>query len=504
MVRVEINEGLQKRFDQLVDLLDSTPEDATLTLLMEHFDISLDEVIEEANDLDEDELRELLDALKSEGLTPPQSFEDKVIPTNVRQTPDRAQHRAATVIGLYDHVSQARAAIRDLVDVDFKRDSISFTANASAAEYREYFDEEERYREDAAITGYSDDDEMTSDEGASAGAGIGATIGGLGGLLTGLGLLAVPGVGPALAAGPIVSALVGAGIGGVAGGLIGALVNSGVPEEKAGHYSEGVRRGGSLVMLTVEYDRVDDVERIMNEHDPVDIDERVAQWREHDDYERHDPDAEPYTAEQVAAEQKRYTVSVIEEDVKIGKREVSEGGKRIHSYVSETPVEEQVTLHDEEVYVERRDADKAFQEKLIEMTETDEGAVIFKEARVTSEVVVEKDVSEHTETVSDTVRKTEVEVVDIDTRATTNYGTDVDVYREHYDQTYAGVGRDYEYYEPAYRFGSALASEDAIVGITWNSIEADAKRRWEERNPGTWYEHREAIRHSYERERNYA
>ena len=424
---------------------------------------------------------------------------------------------AQTVVGLYDHVSQARAAIQNLVDSGFKRDNISFTANASAAEYGEYFDEEGRYREDTTAehrdTEYRDD-EMTSGEGASAGAGIGATIGGLGGLLMGLGLLAVPGVGPALAAGPIVSTLVGAGIGGIAGGLMGALVNSGVPEEEAGHYSEGVRRGGSLVMLTVEDDRVNDVERIMNEHDPVDIEERVAQWRDEDDYERHDPEAEPYTAEQVATEQERYSVPVVEEDVKVGKREVSGGGKRIRSYVSETPVEEQVTLRDEEVHVERRDADRAvtdadeaFQEKTIEMTESHEEAVVSKEARVTGEVVVDKEATEHTETVQDSVRKTEVEVTDIDANvdaATTNYDADVDVYREHYDQTYASAGRDYEYYEPAYRFGSNLAGEDASNGMDWNSVEADAQRRWEERNPGTWNEHSEAVRHSYERERTRA
>ena len=169
---------------------------------------------------------------------------------------------AQTVVGLYDHVSQARAAIQDLVDSGFKRDNISFTANASAAEYGEYFDEEGRYREDSTAqyrddtTGEYRDDEMTAGEGAGAGAGIGAAIGRLGRLADGLGVASrFQASGPALAAGPIVSALVGAGIGGVAGGLMGALVNSGVPEEEAGHYSEGVRRGGSLVMLTVEDDR---------------------------------------------------------------------------------------------------------------------------------------------------------------------------------------------------------------------------------------------------------
>lgn len=414
---------------------------------------------------------------------------------------------AKTIVGLYDHISQARATVEELVEAGFDRNNVSFVANASAEEYGKYFDDEGQYRTDVDY----DDDDLTTGEGARAGAGIGAAVGGLGGLLMGLGLLAVPGVGPALAAGPIVSTLVGAGIGAAAGGLMGALVNNGVPEEEAGYYAEGVRRGGSLVTLTVDDDRVDDVERIMNNHDPVDIDERAAAWKE-EGFSGYDKDAEAYTAEQVAKEQERYAIPVVEEDLKVGKREVSGGGKRIRSYVSETPVEKQVTLREENVTVERRDADRAvtdadaaFKEKTIEMTETSEEAVVEKTARVTGEVVVGKDVSERTETISDSVRKTEVEIVDVDTdAASSSYDTDVDVYREHYGTAFANSGRDYGHYEPAYRFGSRMAREDAASGLAWVDLEADAQRRWEERNPGTWNDYGDAIRYSYEREMNHA
>ena len=410
---------------------------------------------------------------------------------------------AKTVVGLYDHLSRAKATVEELVSSGFERNNVSLVANASAKEYSKYFDDEGQYRTDVDY----DDDELTTSEGATAGAGIGATVGGIGGLLMGLGLLAVPGVGPALAAGPIVSALVGAGIGAVAGGLMGALVNNGVPEEEAGYYSEGVRRGGSLVMITAPDDRVDDVERIMNNHDPVDIEERVEKWKE-EGFTGYDAKAEAYTAEQVAAEQQRYSVPIVEEDVKIGKREVAGGGKRIRSYVREIPVEENVTLRDENVTVERRDvnravtdADAAFEEKTIEMTETHEEAVVQKEARVTGEVVVGKEVSEHTETVKDSVRRTEVEVEDIGTTATTSgYEGDLDHYRDHYTNTFANSGLTYDHYEPAYRFGSRLGREDTAKGMAWNDMEADAKRRWEERNPGTWNNYGDAVRYSYERE----
>ena len=205
---------------------------------------------------------------------------------------------ARTVVGLYDNVSQARDALQELVDAGFKRDNINFVANAAAeeAEVRPYFDDDGKYR---------DNDELTTSEGAAAGAGIGATVGGLGGLLMGLGLLAVPGVGPALAAGPIASALVGAGIGAAAGGLSGALVNNGVPEADADYYAEGVRRGGALVSLTVEDNEADKAQSVMNAHNPVNIEERASSWRE-SGWTGYDPDADPYSVDEIRAERSRY------------------------------------------------------------------------------------------------------------------------------------------------------------------------------------------------------
>jgi uncharacterized protein (TIGR02271 family) len=112
-------------------------------------------------------------------------------------------------------------------------------------------------------------------------------------------------------------------------------------------------------------------------------------------------------------------IPVAEEQVRVGKRDVSHGRVRIRSYVVETPVEEQVTLREERVAVERRpvdralgDAEQAFQERTIEAEERGEEAVVSKEARITEEVVVRKEAEQRTETVSDTVRQTEVEVED--------------------------------------------------------------------------------------------
>lgn len=112
-------------------------------------------------------------------------------------------------------------------------------------------------------------------------------------------------------------------------------------------------------------------------------------------------------------------IPVAQERLQVGKRDVSHGRVRVRSYVVETPVQEQVTLREERVAVERRpvdralgDVEQAFQERTIEAEERGEEAVVSKEARVTGEVVVRKEAEQRTEAVSDTVRQTEVEVED--------------------------------------------------------------------------------------------
>src|SRR5213080_4228311 len=99
-------------------------------------------------------------------------------------------------------------------------------------------------------------------EGASTGAGAGAVVGGTLGLLAGIGALAIPGVGPLIAAGPIVAALAGAGAGGAVGSLVGALVGMGIPEYEAKRYEGRVKDGG--VLLSVHCDTSDEVKRAKN------------------------------------------------------------------------------------------------------------------------------------------------------------------------------------------------------------------------------------------------
>jgi uncharacterized protein (TIGR02271 family) len=121
-------------------------------------------------------------------------------------------------------------------------------------------------------------------------------------------------------------------------------------------------------------------------------------------------------------------VPIVEEQLRIGKRAVERGGVRVRSRIENVPVTEQVTLREETVQVERRAVDRAvtdadlaaMHDETIEVTETDEEAVVDKQARVVEEIVVHKDAQERTETVQDTVRRTQVDVDEVAGQTTTS------------------------------------------------------------------------------------
>ena len=157
--------------------------------------------------------------------------------------------------------------------------------------------------------GYGKDRPTHAAEDAGKGAGIGAAVGGVGGLLTGLGLLAIPGVGPVVAGGWLVAtaagAVTGAVVGGAAGGLVGSLTGAGVPEHDANFYAEGVRRGGTLVTARIDDARASTAREILERHGLVDPTLRGAAYRK-SGWTSFDPNAPAYTADQVAAERHRY------------------------------------------------------------------------------------------------------------------------------------------------------------------------------------------------------
>jgi uncharacterized protein (TIGR02271 family) len=232
--------------------------------------------------------------------------------------------------------------------------------------------------------------------------------------------------------------------------------------------------------------------------------------------------AETHVADQGATTrrvegQEEVTIPVVEEDVAIGTREVERGHVRIFSRVTAQPVEEAVRLREERVTVERRPVDRpateadlaAAQQEVIEVTETAEEPVVTRRARVVEEVVVHKEETERTETVRGTERHTEVEVQrepeDAATarRATAPQGfAAYDApFREHYTTAFANSGAAYTAYEPAYRYGYELGTNERYRGRDWAALEADARRDWEARHPNTWERFKDAIRYGWNRVR---
>jgi stress response protein YsnF/uncharacterized membrane protein len=337
---------------------------------------------------------------------------------------------AKTVVGLFDNPTEAERVIQSLVDSGFSRDDISLVANNS----------DNRYGNTVDTTGT---DHPVANE-AGKGAEGGAIVGGVAGLLAGLGLVAIPGIGPVLAAGWIATTLAGAGVGAIAGGLIGSLVSLGIPDEHAHVYAEGVRRGGSLVVVRTDDARAEAAADILRDNGAIDVDKR------HEDYQttgfsRFDDTAPAYTADEVVTERSRYAapaavttdrtintgdearIPVVEEQIAVGKRAVTNGGARIYTHVTERPVQESVSLTEEHVEVDRHAVDRplqpgeanaAFREGTIDVTEVREVPVVTKTARVVEEVAINKNATQRTETVNDTVRRTDVDVEELNDGAT--------------------------------------------------------------------------------------
>lgn len=146
------------------------------------------------------------------------------------------------VFGIYPSVDAAEAAVDHLVAQGFSNQDVSvLMADTESAKE------------------FAHQKSTKAPEGAAAGVTTGGVIGGTLGLLAGIGALAIPGVGPLIAAGPIMGALAGLGVGGTVGGLVGALIGMGIPEYEAKRYEGRVKDGG--VLLSVHCNSSEDITR---------------------------------------------------------------------------------------------------------------------------------------------------------------------------------------------------------------------------------------------------
>lgn len=191
-----------------------------------------------------------------------------------------------TITKIYDNYADAEVAVRSLEAAGVSQSDISIVANNSDDWYSK------KNRDGDGLDDRGD--------GAGKGAGIGAGVGGTAGLLAGLGFLAIPGIGPVVAAGWLAATAVGVAAGATAGGIVGALTEAGVSKDEAPLYAEGVRRGGTLVSARVNDSERDRYEAILNQS-AVDVRQRSLAWQK-SGWKSYDPASKPYSADDIRRE----------------------------------------------------------------------------------------------------------------------------------------------------------------------------------------------------------
>ncbi|PWC74362.1 YsnF/AvaK domain-containing protein [Azospirillum sp. TSH64] len=184
------------------------------------------------------------------------------------------------------------------------------------------------------------------------------------------------------------------------------LLGHGFDKELAEQYGAAIRQGHTLVAADIADQDADAAEAILDENGSVDLPEPPAVRK-------------PAQKAGNGATVEQETLQSVKEEVEIGKRRVAKGGLKAVSEITETPIQETVTLRDEAVGVEHRKVDRplrpdeekaAFGEKTVELTATSETPEITKEARVVGEVVLSKTASEQEKTVGTVVRRSDVKV----------------------------------------------------------------------------------------------
>jgi hypothetical protein len=202
-----------------------------------------------------------------------------------------------TISRLYNSYAEAREAVNNLEMAGVKHGDISIIASNA----------DNWYSADRKASAFPDRDLDGKDdrsEAAGTGAGVGAAVGGAAGLLAGLGLMAIPGIGPVVAAGWLVSTLAGVAAGGATGGILGALTQAGVSKDEADVYAEGLRRGGAVVSARVADADASRLQAVMDRK-AVPLSDRSAAYRKAG-WQSFDPDAQPYSVEQVRKERELY------------------------------------------------------------------------------------------------------------------------------------------------------------------------------------------------------
>ena len=336
---------------------------------------------------------------------------------------------AKVVVGLFDEQSQAREAIEVLIESGIDCDRISIIVGDTAGEYTSY--------PEAGKTA-----EATGPGPTAKGMMAGGALGGLGGVLLGLGTLMIPGVGPVLAAGPLIAGLLGAGTGVAAGGLIGSLAAVGISKEEAETYAEEVRRGETLVMVTARDDEVDRVSNVLDDYGAIDVEEHASRWHE----------------EKREAGRGENVIPTMREESRMGKSPGERRCSRVYSYTMTGQEAGEVHVGEERASYEQYPVDRPWKATDIEAKE----------------------------------RRKKIDI---------GYKAERESFREHCENLFAREGGRFADYESAYRYGYMVGSSGTDAGRDWNDVEHEFQSRWEQehQNEGAWERVREAVHCGWQR-----
>lgn len=272
-------------------------------------------------------------------------------------------------------------------------------------------------------------------------------------------------------------------------------------------YQTAYGSGRTVVAIDTSEDDIEAIADLLDRHHPLSISEEPAGSGA----------AAPKAASAGAGgrapgrENEAGSVPVVQEDIAVGKRTFVRGGVRVYSRVVEEPVSENVRLRDEQVYVERKPADRPVRpedvrtggDQVIEVQEYAEEPVVEKRSRVVEDVHVGKNVNERTETVQDKVRHTEVDVRPLGEQgaAGSSPGSiDESDYRKHFQQNYGQTGGSYDTYAPAYQYGESLARDPRFKGRKFNDIEPDLRSDYQSKYPGgSWERMKDSVRYGWDR-----
>lgn len=286
---------------------------------------------------------------------------------------------------------------------------------------------------------------------------------------------------------------------GAQGGIKGFFHNlfSRDDQKDASMYEDAIGRGNYVLTVVTQEENVDEAADVMNRHTPLNLSGAGSpEYLEAEETYSSDATAPAATLSQGTSSTQ--SIPVIEEQLKIGKRTTERGGVRVYQRVVEQPISEDIQLREEHIIVERTPADRpasqadlqAFEEGTIELRETAEEAVVEKTPRVVEEVRVGKDTSQRTEQISETVKRTQVDVeptgAESESRSQTGGAS--------------GSGQQYDESAPAYQLGSTAYGDERYRGRSWDEIEPHVRRDWEKSNPqSTWDKVKAAVRHAWNR-----